>query len=167
MDASKSTGFRRCILQFRLRTMLLLMAAICVFTYFDPFYWRPPAPVPIRTVQDGETALVDVIELNHRYFDAAERSRYQDDHFDQLLFWSIHPDGKLHLRDWRIVRDPSMVPKRHRGRWVCTWTESRKHRRIEAPSFRETMSTAAADDPEMLDRQVLSKVKRTKLWSGH
>jgi hypothetical protein len=143
--------------QFSLRTLLLATLASCLVAYFDPLGWRQAPPVPIKVVDVGQTAEVDLIELNHIY-DTSGRLV-----FDQLLFWSVHPDGKLHLREWRLLKNPSMAPKRGYRKWVCTWTERDIDRRVEAPAFRESKSTS---DSEILDRQFLSKQHRVRLWSS-
>jgi hypothetical protein len=143
--------------QFSLRTLFLVTLASCIVAYFDPMGWRPVPPVPMKTVDVGQTAEVDLIEVNH-FHDAAGRLV-----FKQLLFWSIHPDGNLHIREWRLVRNPSMMPQRGYKKWVCTWTEQGIERRVEAPAFQETKSTS---DKEMLDRKSLSKQDRIPLWSS-
>lgn len=143
--------------QFSLRTMLWVMLVSCFVAYFDPMGWRPVPPSPIKTVAVGQTAEVDLIELNHHY-DASGRLV-----FDQLLFWSFHPDGKLHLREWRLLKNPSMAPQRGYKKWVCTWTEHGIDRRVEAPSFQETKS---ASDHELLDTRFVRKEDRIRLWSS-
>jgi hypothetical protein len=163
MNASSLQRIRTRFTRFSLRTLLLLMSAVCVFAYLDPLGWRLPPPVPIRTVQDGETAKVDLIELNRHYFDDSQRAQFRVDHFDQLLFWSIYPDGQLHVRAFRALRDPTMLPRRDGNTWVCTWTESGANRQIEAPAFRETKSISKANDPELADRNSLPAARRTKL----
>jgi hypothetical protein len=143
--------------QFSLRSLFLATLACCVVVYFDPLGWRPAPPVPIKTVDSGQTAEVDLIEVNHLY-DTSGRWV-----FDQLLFWSFHADGKLHLREWRLLRNPSMMPQRGYKKWVCEWTEHGVNRRVEAPAFQETKSTS---DHELLDRESLPKQDRIVLWSS-
>jgi hypothetical protein len=142
--------------QFSLRTLLLATLASCIVAYIDPLGWRPAPPVPIETVEVGRTAQVDLIEVNH-YYDASGRWV-----FDQLLFWSFHPDGKLHLREWRLLKSPSMAPQRGYKKWVCEWTEHGVDRRVESPAFKETRSTS---DHELLDRDFVPKQDRIQLWS--
>ena len=143
--------------QFSLRTLLLVTFASCVVAYVDPLGWRPVLPVPIETVPVGETAKVDLIEVHHFY---DESGRWV---FDQLLFWSYHADGKLHLRKWRLLKDSSMMPQRGFKKWVCTWTEHGIERRVEAPAFKETTSTS---DHELDDRKFVPKPERISLWSS-
>lgn len=149
-------------LRFRLRTALLLMLLCCMVAHVDPFQWRNTIgrPKPIKASPVGEIAEVDVIELNRRPLAPAERARGGASSFDQLLFWSYYPDGKLHIREWRMVRNATMLPKREHGRWVCTLDEVQC---IHAPEYRETTSFTTAD-PEILDRKFIAKQDRVPLW---
>lgn len=112
-----------------------------------------PSPAEVR---------VDLIELNHFQDKTGKAS------FEQLLFWSIYPDGKLHIRDWRLVKNPGMLPKKEGEVWICQWIESRRGSdrtaefRVEAPAYRETTS---ASDPELLDRVEVERADRIPLWN--
>ena len=115
--------------------------------------------VPIQAHDRGETAQVDLIELNHRFYDASETV-----HNDQVLFWSLYPDGQLHLRDWRIVGSPSMIPQRKDGKWVCSWREDDFQFQVEAARYRETKTVSSSYDPEQHDRKPAPKISRVPLW---
>lgn len=143
--------------QFALRTMLGLMFGCCLVACWDPLEWRNlvVAPRPIRQVPFGHPVEVDVIELNHRRKIARP--------FDQLLFWSYHSDGKLHIREWRIVRDRSMLLTRDGDGYHCTWTKDGVSYTVRAPTFRETTADLQ-NDPELVDRELLAKQNRIKLW---
>ena len=147
--------------QFSLRMLIALLTASSVFFWWDPFRWRPPPPVPIKTVPLGTTAYVDVIELNEQY-DARLRRTWQ-----QVIFWSRYPDGKLHIREWRIIGSSAHKDFRldHSRRSVCfcSWSDFGQPFRVEAPTFCETKWPG---DPELLDRQMLSKFDRQPLWAS-
>jgi hypothetical protein len=144
----------------------MLMLACCIFAYLDPFDWRFSVgpPKPIKIVPLGEIAVVDVIELNHRPLLPSEQTRPGTPFsFDQLLFWSYYPDGELHIREWRLVKKRSMLPKRQKGRWVCTLDYGDVVQCVHAPSFRET-TAFTPNDPELVDRKFVPKRERVPLW---
>jgi hypothetical protein len=55
---------------------------------------------------------------------------------------------------------PSKLPYRSRGKWIATWHEDKKLRKIVANAYRETWTQY---DPEVLERKILHKDKRTGL----
>jgi hypothetical protein len=140
-------------MRFRLRTLLIMLAVgPPVVGYLWP---RSPGRVPIVTVRQGETAEVDLIQVN------------TTPHFTQVLFWSRYPVGELHLRTWRLngsATTKNMKFKHSGGRdCECTWTESGMERRVLAPLFQETKTP---NDPEIEDRIKLPKPKRIPLWNS-
>jgi hypothetical protein len=142
-------------MRYRLRTLLVLLAIVPpLLGYFWP---RPPAPIPIATVTEGETARVDLIQV------------HTNPDFTQVIFWSRYPDGEFHVREWSL--HGSMIPEKkmqitHVGveDCDCTWSsKSGIQRRVLAPRFLETRSPR---DPEMDDRIKLAKTKRIPLWES-
>src|SRR5687768_13719586 len=140
------------MLRYRLRTLLIVLAILPpLIAYVWP---RTSGPVPIATVRPGETAEVDLIQVNTVVQPSAPIPV-----FKQVLFWSRHPDGELHVRTWRLVIPAKNMQFKNSGGadWECAWTESGIERRVRAPAFQETKSP---DDLEMLDRQKLPKPDR-------
>jgi hypothetical protein len=140
-------------IRYRLRTLLILLA---VGPPLVGYLWpRAPRPVPIKTVREGETAEVDVIQV------------HTNPNFPQVLFWSRYPDGELHLRTWLLKgtrQNKSLQIKHWGGKYCeCTWTEKGIQRRVLAPVFQETNS---ASDPEIDDRRRVPKTKRIPLWES-
>ncbi len=103
---------------------------------------------------------IDLIELN--------QVQDQDGRpvFDQLILWSTNPDGKLHIRDWRIQKTPEMLTRQADLR-VCQWISRQKgsagtdEMTVAAPAFQETTSII---DPELEDRKEVQRVDRIPLW---
>jgi hypothetical protein len=140
--------------QFGLRAVLLLTLLCCLAARLDPMNWRRAAdrPKPLAPVPPGRVAQVDVIEVNYQQ---AWRSR-------QIIFWSQHPDGELHIREWRLLKSPSMFPARLDDQWVCIWAEGGIAKCVQAPAFRHTYGSS---DPEIADRSTIAKKDRVPLWT--
>lgn len=145
--------------QFSLRLLLALMTTACLFFWWDPLRLRPPPPVPIETFPLRSTAYVDVIELNQQY-DSRMGGSWQ-----QVIFWSRYPDGKLHIREWRMIGNSRtkdlQLDHSRRSRCACSWSTDGVPFRVEAPTFRETKTSG---DPDVLDRVELPKPDRQPLW---
>jgi len=107
---------------------------------------------------------VDLIEVNH----------YHDEHgrliFDQVIFYDWSPiDGRYQVRDWRLLKSPSQVPRRNwrSGGYQVIWNDERTGdtlRQIDARSLRETWTN---HDPEMRERAFLPQEKRRTLLKLH
>jgi hypothetical protein len=145
--------------QFSLRLLLSLVTASCLFFWWDPLRLRPPLPVPIKTVPLRSTAYEDVIELNQQYDPQLGRS------WQQVIFWSRYPDGKLHIREWKMTANSHtqdfQLDHSRRSLCTCSWSTDGIPFRVEAPTFRETKTSG---DPELLDRVEMSKIDRQPLW---
>lgn len=104
---------------------------------------------------------VDLIELSH-FWD--EQGRLV---FSQLILWSLYPDGKYHVRDWRMVKG-KFVPQKRGDLWTCRWNLTKDiplaqgKWTVVAPLFRETTTTV---DPEVVDRKELPQEKRIPVVS--
>src|SRR5262245_37853856 len=106
-------------MQFRLRTLLIVLAVgPMVLAYFWP---RPP--IPIVTVGRGKTAEVDLIQVN------------TTPAFSQVLFWSRYPDGELHVREWRLLKENFQIKHSWIRKCECSWIEFGIERRVLAPCF--------------------------------
>lgn len=157
MDAPHQPRFRR--VQVSLRFLFLLVTAACLVVHFDPWCWKPPPRIPLIAVPLGETAQVDLIEISH--VDSPTGPV-----FSQVIFWSYHADGQLHIRMWRLLGASSTIGFQHRRinpRWhECSWTHDGVSYRVRAPAFREGRSQS---DPEIEDRTGWPKVNRIDLWT--
>lgn len=84
--------------------------------------------------------------------------------FRQLIFWSWHRVHKCyHVRDWRILRDPSEEPVREYkpDRVSVTWVDAGVTYKVIASWSLETKTFY---DPERIDRQSLDEVFRRPLF---
>ena len=105
---------------------------------------------------------VDLIEVNHF------KNSMGKILFTQVLFWSTYPDGKLHIRDWRLVKTSGILPKKNGNVWVSLVKPKRKKKGskgsesifVEAPAYRETTTTF---DPELEDRLEVGQPDRIPL----
>ena len=99
---------------------------------------------------------MDLVEVNHLY---DEQGRLL---FDQLIYydWSVEK-RRYNVRAWRLVKNPSQLPTPHvSGGYVSLWHDDRTLRRVVAKSKRESWTQY---DPELVERQFLSKDKRPNL----
>lgn len=100
---------------------------------------------------------VDLIEYNHFY---DEQGRHV---FDQLLFydWSRR-DARYQIRDWRLVKTTTQLPRKDakRGLYTATWHDGQVMRQVRATAIRETWTQY---DPELVERANLPKEQRREL----
>jgi hypothetical protein len=117
-----------------------------------PFLLLLTLPI-IPTVQPAH---VDRIELNHY-------SSASGDHvFDQLIFYDWSNQRKrFDVREWRLVRDESMVPRRCRDGWRVVFYDGGIPREVMAKSMQETFTQY---DPETLERDALAIDQRLPLF---
>jgi hypothetical protein len=110
----------------------------------------------IPTVQPAH---VDRIELNHY-------SSPSGDHvFDQLIFYDWSNQRKrFDVREWRLVKDESMVPRRCRDGWRVVFYDGGIPREVVAKSMQETFTQY---DPETLERDALAIDQRLPLFENH
>jgi hypothetical protein len=101
-------------------------------------------------------AHVDRIELNHY-------SSATGDHvFDQLIFYDWSNQRKrFDVREWRLVKDESMVPRRCRDGWRVVFYDGGIPREVMAKSMQETFTSY---DPETLERDRLPQDQRLPLF---
>lgn len=99
--------------------------------------------------------------------DVLERNFYYDDNgqlvFEQLIFWEwSHKDGRHNVREWRLIRNPSLLPTRDwtNGGYVVAWMDGEYLRRVRSPSIREDWQQY---DVELAAREFLPKEKRREL----
>jgi hypothetical protein len=127
-----------------------LFAACCLASLIG----RAVAEIPPREVA-RET--VDLIEVNH-FYDQEGRLV-----FDQVIFydWS-KDDARYMVRAWRLVKEPSQVPKRdwQAGGYTTLWHDGDLLRRVDATSFRESWTQY---DPELVEREYLPREYRREL----
>jgi hypothetical protein len=132
-------------MRIRLRTLLIVLA---VGPMVLAYSWPHP-PVPIATARRGETAEVDLIQVN------------TTPHFSQVLFLSRYPDGELHVREWRLLKEHFQIKHAWNGECECSWIESGIQRRVLAPRFQESKTS---NDSEIADRLKVPKPARIPLW---
>ena len=104
------------------------------------------------------TETVDVIEINHFY----------DEHgrlvFDQALFYRWCRRQERHnILAWRLVKERPQIPAMNwsRGAYSALWLDGEVLRRTDARTVRETWTQY---DPELVEREWLSKERRIGLW---
>jgi hypothetical protein len=102
---------------------------------------------------------VDMIEVNHTYHDKDGAHMV-----DQIIFWSVYPDGRLHVVDeYRKARHTGLPIRNWReGGYVLIWEERGSMRRVRSLTIDESW-TVQADDPEVLDRKYVPKAERKML----
>lgn len=103
---------------------------------------------------------VDMIEYNH-FFD--EQGRHV---FDQLIFYDWSPrEQRYHVRDWRMIKEPSQFPYRdpRRDLYLVTWQDGQVLRQVRARIIRESWTQ---HDPELSERSYLPKEHRRELSLG-
>lgn len=100
---------------------------------------------------------VDLIEVNHFFDEHGNRI------LDQVIFydWS-GPDGRFHVRDWRLLKKPGQLPVRcwKTGTYRCIWYDGNTMREVEATDVRETWTQ---HDPEVTNRKFLPRSSRRTL----
>lgn len=118
------------------------------------------ATLALNPVDTSARDEVDLIEINH-YRD--EKGRHV---VDQIIFydWSSI-DGRLHVRDWRMLKRPAQIPHRdwQRGDFVAVWQDRQNGeslRTVRAPAMRETWTRY---DPEIIDKEMVPESLRRKL----
>jgi hypothetical protein len=118
-----------------------------------PFLLLLSLPI-VPTVQPAQ---VDRIEFNHY-------SSVSGDHvFDQLIFYDWSNQRKrFDVREWRLVKDESMVPRRCREGWRVVFYDGGIPREVVAKSMQETFTSY---DPETLERDALAIDQRLPLFS--
>ncbi|KAA5545343.1 hypothetical protein FYK55_06720 [Roseiconus nitratireducens] len=114
------------------------------------------------TIQPTNTtrATVDLVELNH-FIDESGREVFQ-----QVVFfdWSTG-NRQFEVRAWRLVKDPSQLPRRSwsPSGYLVTWQDKDLTREVWAKNMRETWSQ---QDPERVNRELLPESQRRPLWGG-
>ncbi|OUT59730.1 MAG: hypothetical protein CBB71_09335 [Rhodopirellula sp. TMED11] len=121
----------------------------------------PAGSPPSSTFEEPPAqAEVDLIELNH-FLDDTGREVFQ-----QIIFydWSRH-DRQLEVRAWRLVKQPSQLPRRLRddSGYRVRWRDKGKVREVVSTSLRETFSR---QDPERENRRLVPENERIPLWQG-
>ena len=102
---------------------------------------------------------VDRIEYNH--YSSASGGHV----FDQLIFWDWSSQRKrFDVREWRLVKDESMVPRRCRDGWRVVFYDDGVPREVVAKSMQETFTQF---DPETLERTALATEQRLPLFEKH
>jgi hypothetical protein len=117
-----------------------------------PFLLLLSLPI-VPTVQPTH---VDRIEFNHY-------SSASGDHvFDQLIFYDWSNQRKrFDVREWRLVKDESMVPRRCRDGWRVVFYDGGIPREVVSKSMQETFTSY---DPETLERDKLPQDQRLPLF---
>ena len=107
----------------------------------------------VETVTDS----VDLVEVNHFYYDLAQPV------FDQVIFyeWS-EAESRFQIRAWRLVKKPAQLPTRNweTGGYQMIWNDGTFIRQVHAAAMRETWTQY---DPEMRERSHLPKEERREL----
>lgn len=97
---------------------------------------------------------VDVIEVNHLYFDDG---KYM---MDQIIFRRWNGERFEVVDVYRKARHAGYPERDWRnGGYRMTWTEKQAIREVRAMGTRETW-TLSSDDPEKLDREILPLARR-------
>ncbi|MCO8120223.1 hypothetical protein NHH03_00640 [Stieleria sp. TO1_6] len=131
--------------------MALILSLAAIFT---------AATLPASHRSPSTTrAKVDLVELNH----------FLDDHgrevFRQVVFydWSRR-NRQFEVRAWRLIKDPSQLPRRQFGGdgYLIRWQDKSNTREVIAGAMRETWSQ---QDPERVNRKLLPESQRRPLWS--
>ncbi len=99
---------------------------------------------------------VDLVEINHLY---DEQGRLL---LDQVIFYDWSPQHRRYnVRAWKLIKSQAQLPTKNRsGQFVATWHDDRTLRQIVAKSMVESWTQF---DPELVERQFLSKDKRANL----
>lgn len=107
---------------------------------------------------DVVTEAVDLIEVNH-FFDEQGRKVY-----DQVLFWDWNDwQGEYEVVAWRMLKTERQRPRREGKIFITKWMDTQEGdvwRCVMAKAFRETWTQ---HDPELREREKLSKEKRRGL----
>lgn len=106
-----------------------------------------------------KTETVDLLEVNHKYGDDGKHV------YDQLIVWERLPDGKYHVRHWRLLDDRETCPGRplycaQTQDYRATWKDEAGLRAVRSKAFRETWSHS---DPEREDLKVWPQIMRQNL----
>lgn len=131
---------------------VLLSAYICVLA-------SPPMESSKNGTRESAERHVDEVEV-------IELNRFCEDGmcvFAQLLFWSTYPESGLHIRDWRLLKHKSMIPKKHGDKWETRWERNGVTYVVTANEFKETRTNF---DPDQRDREVIPKKHRKKLFES-
>ncbi len=100
---------------------------------------------------------VDLVEYNH-YHDANMRHV-----FDQIIFYDWSDQKKVFMvRDWRLVKSESQIPKREKDYFIIRWHDDGVLREVKASFRRETWTQY---DPELIERNNLPQDQRILLKS--
>ncbi len=101
---------------------------------------------------------VDRVEVNHYYGADGELT------FTQLIFYEWE-SGKWIIRDWRLVDQPGMYPRKdpRSGCYRITWDDKGIMREVRTRSKTETWTDY---DPEMIGRRDCPTDRRHKLTPG-
>ena len=97
---------------------------------------------------------VDLIEVNHRYYDSGE------EHFAQVILYQWSSDyQRLHVMHWWLVSNgPSVRYDANRKKYCARWKDRR--RVVWSDTFRETWTEK---DPERLNKRILEERYRIGL----
>lgn len=98
---------------------------------------------------------VDLVEYNH-YHDANMKHV-----FDQIIFYDWSDQKKAFMiRDWRLVKTESQIPKREKDYFIVRWHDDGILREVKASYRRETWTQY---DPELIGRNDLPQDQRILL----
>jgi len=104
---------------------------------------------------------VDLVELNHFLDDSGREV------FRQVVFfdWS-RKNRQFEVRAWRLVKHRSQLPRQvdRSSNYLIRWQDKSITREVRAKSMRETWSQ---EDPERVNRAVLTENKRRPLWPAN
>jgi hypothetical protein len=103
-------------------------------------------------------ASVDLIELNH-FLDENGRQVFR-----QVIFYDWSAERKqFQVRAWRLVKQPSQLPKRswEPEGYLVRWSDKAEIREVFAKTMRETWSQ---QDPERTNRKLLPEDQRQPLF---
>ncbi len=104
-------------------------------------------------------ANVDLVELNHFLDDNGREV------FRQVVFFDwCGEQRQFHVRAWRLVKQPSQLPRRvwEPSGYLVRWQDKSVTREVWSKSMRETWTQ---EDPERVNRRILPENERRPLWS--
>src|SRR5262245_50867059 len=89
----------------------------------------------ISPQEDVSRDRVDLIEVNHFYDDAGRHV------FDQVIFYDWSPADCRHtVRAWRMVKNPSQLPRRNWAddTYTALWNDGEVLREVRSATMRES-----------------------------
>ena len=140
-------------------TWLLYVAALCTSSLSASSAGIHLVLPSVHQSPSVTRAEVDLVELNHFLDDNGREV------FRQVVFfdWSRR-NRQFEVRAWRLVKQPSQLPRQIPGTqaYRVRWRDKSITREVRAKTMRETWSQ---QDPERVNRTILPENQRRPLWN--